>query len=214
MWGVLGLSMLGAATLSGCRGCDCGGKMGDDSGGGGGGDATADAGSDAGGDAAASSTDAGTPPCLTGAAPTLGLDDAVDFSFCPPDPQIADLMALYALSEATVVGAFESDPASAPRAPYDFAGFGSRWVEADIDNPTGTITVRVRSTALDVALLCIQPDGQMFYVHDDFVGTSTDAGLNLLVAGTWTCLATTSPHTDLVPANMPLGPARFEVTAN
>ncbi|HEV8322022.1 MAG TPA: hypothetical protein VG389_10440 [Myxococcota bacterium] len=208
-FGVVGLSIAAATMIGGCRGCTCGSKMNDSDGAA---DATADAATDAATDAM--SPDSGSPPCLTGTVPTLGLDDTVDFSFCPPDPQIADLMGLYALSEATVVGAFESDPASAPRAPYDFAGFGSRWVAAQIDNPTGVITVRVRSSALDVALLCIQPDGAMFFVHDDFVGTSTDAGLNLLIAGTWTCLATTSPHTDLVPANMPLGPARFEITAN
>jgi len=205
-----------AATVSGCR-CTCGSRDNDGLDAGDGFDATAatDAGATDGG-ALDASSDGGAPPCVGANVPALGVGDVFEFSFCPPDPQIADLVALYALDPAAIEMQFETE--NPARGPYDFGAFGSRWVAAEIDNPnpdgTGTTTVRVLSDELDPAMLCITPDNSTYFIHDDFVGAPPNAGLILMLQGTWTCLATVSPHTDNVPLNMPFGVERFDVAAN
>jgi hypothetical protein len=155
----------------------------------------------------ATSTDAAMAPCLPGGM-LLFAGQTLDFSFCPGDPQIGDL-GTYGLNPADVVAAFEA--ADPTRAPYDFAGFGSRWAVLTVPDPSAMVAASVLSGELDVAILCIEPFTTIFHVNDDLAGMAPTAGLDLLVQGPWTCMATTSPHTDLVPGNTPLGPATFQV---
>jgi hypothetical protein len=176
-----------------------------------GGKAESDSAPDAGaGTDATIPVDANAPPCVA-SDQFLFMGDSLDFSFCAADPQIADLTALYALDPADVVAAFEAaDPA---RAPYDFAGFGSRWAAVRIANPSAMTAARLTSSELDVALLCIEPFSMppVFHVNDDLAGAAPGAGVDLVGAGgPWDCLATTSPHTDAVAGNTPLGRARLD----
>ena len=192
------LLLAGAAALPASG---CGGPARGDSGSG----ADAGAGTDA-----TIPADANAPPCVPNGQ-FLFMGEGLDFSFCATDPQIADLTALYALDPADVVAAFEAaDPA---RAPYDFAGFGSRWAAVRVANPSAMTAARLDSAELDVALLCIEPftSPPVFHVNDDLAGAAPQAGVDLVgVPGPWDCLATTSPHTDLVAGNTPLGRARID----